>query len=74
MTLTKKSKKRSLRDAIVPLPNSTAKIGRDYNSSLIQFVDRNWQAELAKSHSRSLESAINAIANFQPTWKTEEKG
>ena len=68
--LTKKSKKRYLRDAIVPAPKSTAKIGRDYNGQLIQFVEQNWQIDIAKDHSRSLERAINAIVNFEPTWKT----
>ncbi|MBD2501146.1 hypothetical protein [Anabaena azotica] len=68
--LTKKSKKRDLRDAIVPAKNSTAKVGKDYNGRLIQFVHEHWQAELAKAHSRSLERAVNAIANFEPTWQT----
>lgn len=66
--LTKKSKKRYLRDAIIPAKNSTAKIGKDYNGQLIQFVNQHWQAELAKAHSRSLERAVNAINNFEPTW------
>jgi hypothetical protein len=65
--LTKKSRKRYLRDAIVPAKNSTAKVGRDYNGQLIQFVNQNWQIELAKVHSRSLERAINAIVRFEPT-------
>jgi hypothetical protein len=64
--LTKKSKKRYLRDAIVPAKNSTAKIGRDYNSQLIQFVHESWRAELAKDHSQSLARAVNAIIHFEP--------
>ncbi|WP_250125743.1 hypothetical protein [Chroococcidiopsis sp. CCMEE 29] len=67
--LTKKSRKRYLRDAIVPAKNSTAKIGKDYNGQLIQFVNQNWQAEIAKTHSRSLERAVNAIVHFEPTWQ-----
>ncbi|KKI98059.1 hypothetical protein [Prochlorothrix hollandica] len=65
--LTKKSRKRYLRDAIVPAKNSTAKIGKDYNGQLIQFVNQNWHAEIAKTHSRSLDRAVNAIVNFKPT-------
>ncbi|PIG93111.1 hypothetical protein [Gloeocapsopsis sp. IPPAS B-1203] len=68
--LTKKSKKRYLRDAIVPAKNSTAKIGKDYNGQLIQFINQNWRSEMAKTHSRSLERAVNAIVHFEPTWKT----
>ena len=67
--LTRKSKKRYLRDAIIPAKNSTAKIGRDYNGQLIQFLNQSWRAELAKNHSRSLERAINAIGHFEPTWE-----
>jgi len=68
--LAKKSKKRSLRDAIVPERNSTAKIGKDYNGQLIQFVQNNWQVEAAQVNSRSLQRAMNALINFQPTGET----
>jgi len=68
--LAKKSKKRNLRDAIVPDRNSTAKIGKDYNGQLIQFVQNNWQVEAAQVNSRSLQRAMNALINFQPIWET----
>lgn len=69
INLAKKSKKRELREGIVPDRNSTAKIGKDYNGQLIQFVDRNWQVASAQTNSPSLERAMNAIVNFQPTWE-----
>jgi hypothetical protein len=65
--LTKKSKKRYLREAIIPAKNSTAKIGRDYNGQLIQFIHQDWQSGIAKNHSQSLEKAVNAIVRFKPT-------
>lgn len=68
--LAKKSKKRNLRDAIVPDRHSTAKIGKDYNGQLIQFVQNNWQVEAAQVNSRSLQRAMNALINFQPIWET----
>lgn len=70
INLAKKSKKRNLRDAIVPDHNSTAKIGKDYNAQLIQFVNQNWQITSAQTNSPSLKRAMNAIVNFQPTWET----
>ncbi|MEG3848489.1 hypothetical protein QT971_14105 [Microcoleus sp. herbarium19] len=70
INLAKKSKKRTLRDAIVPDRNSTAKIGKDYNGQLIQFVNLKWQVASAQTNSPSLERAMNAIVNFQPTWET----
>jgi hypothetical protein len=64
----KKSKKRKLREAIVPEPNSTAKIGKDYNGQLIEFVNKSWQVASAQTNSPSLERAMNALIKFQPTW------
>jgi hypothetical protein len=69
INLAKKSKKRNLREAIVPEPNSTAKIGKDYNGQLIQFVNKSWQVASAQTNSPSLKRAMNALINFQPTWK-----
>ncbi|MEG4030525.1 MULTISPECIES: hypothetical protein [unclassified Microcoleus] len=70
INLAKKSKKRNLREAIVPDRNSTAKIGKDYNGQLIHFVNQSWQVASAQTNSPSLERAMNAIVNFQPTWET----
>ncbi|MEP0859270.1 hypothetical protein [Trichocoleus sp. DQ-U1] len=69
INLARKSKKRNLRDAIVPDSNSTAKIGKDYNGQLIQFVQQNWQVEPAQASSGSLQRAMNALMNFEPTWE-----
>lgn len=70
INLAKKSRKRNLREAIVPDRNSTAKIGKDYNGQLIQFVNQSWQVASAQTNSPSLERAMNALVNFQPTWET----
>jgi hypothetical protein len=51
----------------VPERNSTTKIGKDYNGQLIQFVKNNWQVEAAQVNSPSLQRAMNALMNFQPT-------
>jgi hypothetical protein len=64
--LARKSRKRSLRDAIVPAPNSTATIGKYYNPQLIQFVQQSWQIDSAQKNSSSLQRAMNAIMSFEP--------
>jgi hypothetical protein len=69
INLARRSRKRKLREAIVPEPNSTAKIGKDYNGQLIQFVNKSWQVASAQTNSPSLERAMNALINFQPTWE-----
>ncbi|HLP90561.1 MAG TPA: hypothetical protein VK184_18515 [Nostocaceae cyanobacterium] len=68
INLAKKSKKGELRDAIVPKPNSTAKVGRDYNGQLIYFVENFWKAEVAKLCSPSLQRTVNSIAIFEPVF------
>jgi hypothetical protein len=69
INLARRSRKRKLREAIVPEPNSTAKIGKDYNGQLIEFVNKSWQVASAQTNSPSLERAMNALINFQPTWE-----
>ena len=69
INLAKKSRKRKLREAIVPERNSTAKIGKDYNGQLIEFVNKSWQVASAQTNSPSLERAMNALIKFQPTWE-----
>ena len=70
INLARRSRKRKLREAIVPERNSTANIGKDYNGQLIQFVNKSWQVASAQTNSPSLERAMNALINFQPTWET----
>jgi hypothetical protein len=69
INLARRSRKRKLQEAIVPEPNSTAKIGKDYNRPLIEFVNESWQVASAQTNSPSLERTMNALINFQPTWK-----
>jgi hypothetical protein len=66
INIARKSKKRELREAIVPQSNSTAKVGRDYNGQMIYFVNNYWQMEVAKLFSPSLQRTINTIAKFEP--------
>jgi len=69
INLGRRSRKRKLREAIVPEPNSTAKMGKDYNGQLSEFVNKSWQVASAQTNSPSLERAMNALINFQPTWE-----
>jgi len=61
INLARKSRKRELRESIVPPPKSTAKIGGDYNRQLIGFVNNHWQAKLAVENSPSLGRAMRAL-------------
>jgi hypothetical protein len=63
-----KSKKRELREAIVPAPGSTAKKGPDYNAKLIFFVYHFWDIKEAQKKSPSLQRAVDNIQNFMPRY------
>ncbi|NES96644.1 MAG: hypothetical protein F6K32_15690 [Desertifilum sp. SIO1I2] len=69
INLARRSRKRTLREGIVPAQGSTAKIGKDYNGQLIRFVQNSWQAEAAQVNSPSLKRAMQTLLNFEPIWE-----
>jgi hypothetical protein len=66
VALARRTRKRSLREAIVPRPGSTAKVGPDYNGVLSYFVSQIWNISEAAANSVSLHHAIAAINRFDP--------
>jgi hypothetical protein len=68
VNLATKSRKRELREDIVPIEGSTAKQGPDYNGCLISFVEEFWNPYEAMHNSPSLERTIKAVESFQPEW------
>lgn len=70
INLARRSRKRTLREAIVPIPNSTARVGTDYNGQLSSFVLKAWNIEEAIKHSDSLRRTVEALNEFQPMWTT----
>jgi hypothetical protein len=65
ISLTKRSRKRYLKEAIIPSFKSTAKIGKDYNGVLTHFIQQDWQVTNAQVNSPSLQRAMNALTNVQ---------
>jgi hypothetical protein len=66
--LARKSRKRAVRDGIVPKRGSTAKQGPDYNGLLGSFVRNDWDLEVARAGSPSLARTVNRLAVFTPVW------
>lgn len=66
--LTRKSRRHSIREAIVPRHGSTAKVGPYYNGQLSQFVLNEWSIEEAINYSESLKRAVHAFNRFKPVW------
>lgn len=65
ISLAHHSRKRAIREGIVPRPGSTAFYGPDYNNLLISFVLEEWDTEIASRNADSLARAITAIKSFQ---------
>lgn len=65
INLTKKSRKRSLREDIIPL-NKNAAIGPNYNGRLMEFVFDYWNIKRAMKRSESLRRAYGRLSTFQP--------
>jgi len=62
--LAKRSKRKAIREDLVPAPRSTSKIGKGYNSALRGFVERTWDISKARQRSQSLDAAIRAISQL----------
>lgn len=68
LSLVSKSRKKEVKEAILPKKGSTARVGPDYNGMLTYYVNNYWQINEAKDYSPSLKSTILAIENFRPVY------
>lgn len=64
------ARSRDLRDDLCPPPNSTRKVGPNYNARLAIFVQRHWDPNAASERAESLARAIDRLIAFRPTWPT----
>lgn len=70
INLTKKCRKKELREGIVPKLKSTAKQGPAYNALLSDFVQNTWNVQTAQAHSPSLQRTLKALKEFKPQQPT----
>lgn len=67
--LARRSRRRDIREDLVPVPGSTSKVGRNYVGRLIQFVRSAWRVDnAARQRSASLDRAIKALQAFMPAF------
>ena len=59
--LARRSRSRAVREAIVPVPGSTAKVGPGYAALLIEFVAASWRPSVAASRSPSLRRLLSHL-------------
>jgi hypothetical protein len=72
VNLAARSRKRTLHDALVPRPNTTAVIGPDYNYRMMEFVETIWDPLRASHNSSSLNKAILRLSEFDPKIEIDE--
>jgi hypothetical protein len=63
INIARRSKKRQIREGIVPSRSTSAPVGPAYNPLLRQFVQSVWNPEAARLHSSSLDRALTALSN-----------
>lgn len=62
ISLARRSKKKRLREALVPAQGATLNVGDEYNIRLIEFVREYWDLERAATASRSLKRTLDRLA------------
>ena len=60
----RRSRTRGIHDDIVPYPETTSRIGKNYNGRLIEFVEGYWSIEDARQKAPSLDRALKSIHHF----------
>ena len=62
VSLARRSRKRRLRDELVPEPGAKIPVGYGYNTRLMEFVREHWNLERAASGSPSLKRTLDRIS------------
>lgn len=68
VNLARRRRKTTLRDDIVPRPNSGASVGPGYASRILEFVEQSenrWRPDVAMENSDSLRRCIAALQNWK---------
>lgn len=66
VNLARRSRFTRLRDALIPVTGSSSQQGPDYTNRLSEFINTNWDVNVAREHSNSLERAYSRLVNFVP--------
>jgi hypothetical protein len=61
VNLARRSRRKAIKDSIVPAPESTAVVGPGYNLELQAFIDRDWSPVRARANSPSLHRCIEKL-------------
>ncbi|MXY29213.1 hypothetical protein F4Y59_13770 [Candidatus Poribacteria bacterium] len=62
LSLARRSKKKSVREALLPAQGSTLSVGNEYNTLLSEFVQEHWNIERAAAVSPSLKRTLDRLS------------
>ena len=71
--IVRRSRRKRIREDIVPPQCSTREQGPDYNGRLVRFVEGYWDPRDCARVCRSLEKAIDRIDSFVPSWASPDQ-
>jgi hypothetical protein len=64
VNLARQSRRREIREDMVPRPESGRSVGPAYNARMMEFVEKEWRPEVAERSSKSLRSCRAALAKL----------
>lgn len=64
VNLARKSRRREIREDMVPRTGSGRVVGRAYSSRVIEFASRHWRPDVASLHAKSLARAIECLRHL----------
>ncbi len=62
LSLARRSKKKAVREALLPAQGATRSVGNEYNTLLSEFVQKHWNLERAATASPSLKRTLDRLA------------
>ena len=67
VSLARRSRKKAVREALVPLPGTNFSVGIEYNTLLSKFVREHWNLEHAATVSPSLRRTLDRLSQVKQT-------
>jgi hypothetical protein len=61
VNMARKSRKKIIREDMVPAPGSSTRVGPAYSARIIEYADAIWRPDIAADHSNSLRRCIAAL-------------
>ena len=70
VALAAQSRKRAIREDMVPNPSAGQKVGSGYSARLIEFVENHWDITQAVRHAPSLQKAVDCLARIVQRYRS----